>query len=53
MLVAVTLRTTLKFEDFDDINRVQDIILDDMAPDKILEMAKNQGNVINIDVDEY
>ena len=53
MLVAVNLRTVLKFEDFDDINTVQDIIVDEMTPDEILKMAINQGNVINIDVDEY
>ena len=53
MLVAVNLRTVLKFEDLDDINTVQDIIVDEMVPDEILEMAINQGNVINIDVDEY
>lgn len=53
MLVAVNLRTVLEFEDLDDINTAQDIIVDEMAPDEILEMAMNQGNVINIDVDEY
>lgn len=53
MIVAVNLRTVLKFEDLDDINTVQDIIVDEMTPDEILEMAISQGNVINIDVDEY
>lgn len=53
MLVAVNLRTVLKFEDLDDINTVQDIIVDEMTPNEILEMAINQGNVINVDVDEY
>lgn len=53
MKVAVNLRTVLEFEDLDDINTAQDIIIDEMIPDEILEMAMSQGNVINIDVDEY
>lgn len=53
MKVAVNLRTVLEFEDLDDINIAQDIIIDEMTPDEILEIAMSQGNVINIDVDEY
>jgi hypothetical protein len=50
MEVAVTLRTYLEFEDLDDINDIQDIVMGEMAPDEILEMAYAQGNVVNIDV---
>lgn len=53
MLVSVTLRTVLEFEDLEDINTAQDIIMEEMAPDEIIELAHNQGQVINIDCEEY
>lgn len=53
MLVAVTLRTVLEFEDLEDINTAQDIIMEEMAPDEIIELAHSQGQVINIDCEEY
>lgn len=53
MEVAITLRTSLEFEDLDDINNVQDIILYEMSPDEIIEMVRTQGNTINVDVDVY
>lgn len=53
MEIAVTLRTSLEFEDLDDVNNVQDIILYEMSPEEIIEMAQNQGNSVNIDVDVY
>ena len=52
MEIEVTLRTSLEFADLDDINDVQDIIYNDMSPDEILELAMNQGNTVNIDVEE-
>lgn len=53
MLVSVKLRTVLEFEDIDDIETAQDIILEEMAPDEIIELAHNQGQAINIDCEVY
>jgi len=53
MEIAVTLRTELTFEDLEDINEARDIIVDEMTPEEILELAQRQGNCINIDVEEY
>jgi hypothetical protein len=53
MNIAVTLRTEVEFEDLEDINDAYSIIVDEMTPEEVLELAKNQGNCVNIDVEEY
>lgn len=53
MDIAVTLRTELTFEDLDDINDAYSIIAEEMTPEEIIELARNQGNPVNIDVEEY
>jgi hypothetical protein len=53
MDIAVTLRTEISFEDLEDINDARDIIVDEMTPEEILELAQRQGNPVNIDVEEY
>lgn len=53
MDIAVTLRTEISFEDLDDINEAQELIVEEMTPEEILDLAQRQGNSINIDVEEY
>ena len=53
MEIAVTLRTEVTFEDLEDINDAYSILVEEMTPEEILELAKNQGNPVNIDVEEY
>jgi hypothetical protein len=53
MNIEVTIRTEVEFADLEDINDAYSILVDDMSPEEILELARNQGNSINIDVEEY
>lgn len=52
MNLEVTIRTHIEFEDLDDINDAQDIILNEMTADDIISLAHQQCQAINIDVDE-
>lgn len=51
MRVSITLRTSLDFEDYNDINDIQSLIESEMSPDEIIEFALNDGETINIDVE--
>lgn len=53
MNVEVTMRTELEFEDLDDINEAQSIIVDEMSIEEILELADRQGNRVTVEVEEY
>lgn len=53
MQVGVTIRTNLEFEDLEDINEAYNIVCGEMAIDEVIELAQNQGQVFNIDVEEF
>ena len=51
MEISVTLRTTLEFNSLDDFDEAVNMVMCDMTPDEILELAQRQGNNISVDVD--
>lgn len=51
MEISVTLRTTLEFNNLDDFEEAINIVVCDMTPDEIIELAQRQGNNISVDVD--
>ena len=51
MEISVTLRTTLEFNSLDDFDEAVNMVMFDMTPDEILELAQRQGNNISVDVD--
>lgn len=53
MNIAVTLRTEIELSDIEDINEAYEIVAGEMSPNEILELAVNQGNTVNVDLEEY
>ena len=51
MEISVTLRTILYFNSFFFFDFVVNMVMCDMTPDEILELAQRQGNNISVDVD--
>lgn len=50
MEVTVNLSTTLEFDSLEDFEDAVNIVMCDMSPDEIIELANNQGNPIKVDV---
>lgn len=51
MEISVTLRTTLEFQGLSEWEEAANMVMCDMSPEEVIELAQRQGNYISVDVE--